>query len=63
VTDRVSLEVGGPAEALEALREHTDYVAEELLAEQVTLDGTSADEAKTITVDGAEIRVRITKTE
>ena len=32
VTDRVALVVTGPEEALAALREHEDYIAEEVLA-------------------------------
>ncbi|MEX2394982.1 MAG: DUF5915 domain-containing protein, partial [Actinomycetota bacterium] len=63
VTDRIALDIAGPADALEALRSHEDYVTEELLAEKVSFSeslGELAD-CRTISVEGAELRVRITK--
>jgi isoleucyl-tRNA synthetase len=60
VTDRVHLTVGGPDDVISALREHERYIAEELLASEVTI-GTAADGAHTVTVEGSELLVSVVK--
>jgi isoleucyl-tRNA synthetase len=61
VTDRIALIVAGPNEALDAIRENTDDVAEELLATSVDVGGLPGDDAKTVTVDGTDITVALRK--
>jgi isoleucyl-tRNA synthetase len=67
VTDRVDLTVAGADEVLAALREHEDYIAEELLANNIVIGPpeTPDGEARTVTIDvlgeGAELRVLLKK--
>ncbi|HVL81390.1 MAG TPA: isoleucine--tRNA ligase [Actinomycetota bacterium] len=59
VTDRVSLALAGPDEVMRAVRAHEAYVAEEVLATELTLDASLADGADTIAVEGHEVRVEL----
>jgi isoleucyl-tRNA synthetase len=61
VSDRIELVVAGPDEALAALREHEDYVAEELLAVKIDVGGQLAGEPKRMSVDGTELSVSLRK--
>jgi isoleucyl-tRNA synthetase len=61
VTDRIALVVAGPDEALAALREHTDEIAEELLATSVDIGGEPGGDAKTVSVDGTGVTVALRK--
>ena len=58
--ERLRHGVGSVAEAVERLREHEDYLCEELLATGVEL-GSAAGETHTVTVDGAEVSVSLRK--
>ncbi len=62
VTDRVGIAVQGPDEVVAALREHSEYVTEELLATSLDV-GAQVDEAvaRTISLDGTEVRVAVAK--
>jgi isoleucyl-tRNA synthetase len=56
VTDRIRLAVDGPEEVLGALREHEDYVTEELLATALEA-GEPGEDARAVSIDGTEVRV------
>ncbi len=59
VSDRISLELGGDDELLEAAREHETYIAGETLATSV---GYGADGAgETATIEGRELRIALAK--
>jgi isoleucyl-tRNA synthetase len=59
VSDRISLELGGDDELLQAAREHESYVAGETLATSV---GYGADGAgETATIEGRELRIAVSK--
>jgi isoleucyl-tRNA synthetase len=71
VTDRISLVVAGPDDALTALREHETDVAEELLATSVDIaggpgvspgaSGQPGESGRVISVDGTDVTVAIAK--
>jgi isoleucyl-tRNA synthetase len=61
VTDRIEIALAATDDALAALREHEDYVAEELLATVVDLGGQVGEDARRISVDGTEISVAVRK--
>jgi isoleucyl-tRNA synthetase len=59
VSDRISLELGGDDELLDAAREHESYIAGETLATSV---GYGADGAgETATIEGRELRIAVSK--
>ena len=60
VTDRVAVQVRGPDEVETALREHTDYLSEELLATELEVGGSDI-EGRTIILEGAEVVVAVRK--
>ncbi|MGE5858446.1 MAG: DUF5915 domain-containing protein [Solirubrobacterales bacterium] len=59
VSDRVSLELGGDDELLEAAREHETYIAGETLATSVGYGAAGAGERTTI--EGSELRIAVSK--
>jgi isoleucyl-tRNA synthetase len=59
VSDRISLELGGDDELLEAAREHEAYIAGETLATSVGYGADGAGEKATI--EGRELRIGVTK--
>lgn len=61
VTDRVAVVVSGPDDALGALRDHHDYVADELLAARLDLGEAAAEPSATVAIDGTELRVAVRK--
>jgi isoleucyl-tRNA synthetase len=60
VTDRISLAISGPEELLAAVREHEEYLAEELLATTVEF-GVASEGSRTVSVDGSEANVSLAK--
>jgi len=61
VTDRVAIVVQGADEVIAALGEHNDYVTEELLATGVDEHELDPEQTRTLSVEGAEIRVGVRK--
>ena len=65
ISDRVRVAVAGDAGALERLAPHRDWLAEELLATEVTLGSEaaldSADRTETMQVDGASLRIAVAR--
>jgi isoleucyl-tRNA synthetase len=59
VSDRISLELGGDDELLEAAREHETYIAGETLATSVDYGADGAGEKATI--EGRELRIAVSK--
>jgi len=59
VEDRIELTLGGDDELLEAVREHQDYVAGEVLATSVSFDGASAGAA--VQIQGRELRIAVAR--
>jgi isoleucyl-tRNA synthetase len=59
VSDRISLELGGDDELLEAAREHESYIAGETLATSVDYGSDGAGERATI--EGRELRIALSK--
>ena len=59
VSDRISLELGGDDELLEAAREHESYIAGETLATSVGYGSDGAGEKATI--EGRELRIALSK--
>ena len=59
VSDRISLELGGDDELLEAAREHETYIAGETLATSVDYGADGAGESATI--EGRELRIAVNK--
>jgi isoleucyl-tRNA synthetase len=59
VSDRISLELGGDDELLEAAREHESYIAGETLATSVGYRADGAGEKATI--EGRELRIAVSK--
>ena len=59
VSDRISLELGGDDELLEAAREHESYIAGETLANSVGYGSDGAGEKATI--EGRELRIALSK--
>jgi isoleucyl-tRNA synthetase len=61
VTDRITVAVGGPSEIFEALREHEGYVTEELLASTFQITEPDPETARTVGVNGTDVRVAIAR--
>ncbi len=61
VSDRVVVSVHGPDEIISALREHADYVTEELLATSLEFREPEPETARTVGLDGTELRVGVRK--
>ena len=65
ISDRIRVAVAGDAGALERLAPHRDWLAEELLATEVTLGSEaaldSADRTETMQVDGASLRIAVAR--
>jgi isoleucyl-tRNA synthetase len=61
VTDRIRLAVVAPDEIIQALREHSDYVAEELLATDLEFPGSPPEGSRTIDVEGSAVSISISK--
>jgi isoleucyl-tRNA synthetase len=59
VSDRISLELGGDDELIEAAREHESYIAGETLATSVGYGSDGAGEKATI--EGRELRIAVSK--
>jgi isoleucyl-tRNA synthetase len=59
VSDRISLELGGDDELIEAAREHQSYIAGETLATSVDYGADGAGEKATI--EGRELRIAVSK--
>ena len=59
VSDRISLELGGDDELLDAAREHETYIAGETLATSVDYGADGAGESATI--EGRELRIAVSK--
>jgi isoleucyl-tRNA synthetase len=59
VADRITLDLGGDPELLDAARAHEAYIAGEVLAVAVTYDGAEA--GATTTIDGRALRVKVTR--
>ncbi len=60
VSDRITLQLGGDSDLLEATRRHQDYVAGETLALEVSYG--AADGVKPVSIDGRELRIVISRT-
>ena len=58
VEDRISLELGGDPELLEAARAHEGYVVGETLATSIAYECTDPD-AYEATIEGRELRIRV----
>ena len=64
VSDRIRLHASGDAEVDEAVREHRDWIASEVLAREVVIGGGPSeryDAAQTLDLDGLAARVALTK--
>lgn len=61
VTDRIELSVRGSDDVLDAVREHKEYVAEELLASVLDVGGAAGEVSRTVSVDGTEVAVHVRK--
>jgi isoleucyl-tRNA synthetase len=61
VTDRVAVVAHGPDDVLQSLREHSDFITDELLASSLDLREPEADQARVLSLDDAEIRVGVRK--
>jgi isoleucyl-tRNA synthetase len=59
VSDRIVMAVEGPDEVLSSLREHADYVKEELLATELGFQAPESDTARVVSLDGTEVRVSV----
>jgi isoleucyl-tRNA synthetase len=62
VEDRIELALSGDEGVLEAVREHSDYVAGETLAVRLNLDGAVAAagwHTETVSIDGLELGIAI----
>jgi isoleucyl-tRNA synthetase len=59
VSDRIELRLGGDQELLAAARVHQDYIAGEVLATSVTLDGA---EGETARIEGRELTIALERT-
>jgi isoleucyl-tRNA synthetase len=62
ITDRIGLDLGGDERLVEAAREHTSYISDEVLATSVTFDGGSGDTSETVQIDGMDLVIGIGKT-
>jgi isoleucyl-tRNA synthetase len=60
VTDRIALVAAGSGDAIDALREHEEYIAEEVLAVDVTIGG-ETEGGHTVSIDGIDVSVKLTK--
>jgi isoleucyl-tRNA synthetase len=64
VSDRIRLQASGDAVVEEAVREHREWIASEVLARDVTIGaepGERYDAAQTLDLDGLAARVALTK--
>jgi len=61
VSDRITLELAGDAELLEAAREHEEYLSEETLALSVSYSANGTGESATI--DGRELLIAVTRSD
>jgi isoleucyl-tRNA synthetase len=59
VEDRIVLALGGDEELLEAIREHEDYVAGEVLAISISFDGATA--GQLVEIKGRELRIAVAR--
>jgi isoleucyl-tRNA synthetase len=61
ITDRISLELSGDNELLAAARTHTAYIADEVLATAVELDGGQGPGGEAVTIDGRDLVIQVTR--
>jgi isoleucyl-tRNA synthetase len=61
ITDRIELALSGDPELLEAARTHTAYIADEVLATGVELDGDQGPGGEAVTIDGQNLRIQVTR--
>jgi hypothetical protein len=64
VSDRVRLELDGGPEVEEVVQEYESYIAGEVLANEVTMAGGSAETAdavQTIVLDAGSVRIALTR--
>jgi isoleucyl-tRNA synthetase len=61
VTDRIAIVVQGPDDVIASLKNHTDYVTEELLATGIGHEDPGAEGTHTIAIDGTEVTVAVRK--
>jgi isoleucyl-tRNA synthetase len=65
ISDRVRVAIGGDAVVLDRLRPHRDWLAEELLATELTLEGDaaldSADATETMALGGGSLRLAVAR--
>ena len=59
VTDRIVLAVQGTDEAMTALQNHSGYITEELLCSVLDVREPEAEAARTLNLDGTELRVEV----
>ena len=59
VSDRISLELSGDDELLDAAREHESYIAGETLATSVAYDGRAPE--RKATIEGRELLIAVSK--
>ena len=64
ITDRIELSLSGDAELIEAAGTHRAYLADEVLATAINLDGGSEGsgvEGEVVTVDGRDLRIAVSR--
>jgi isoleucyl-tRNA synthetase len=64
ITDRIELSLSGDAELIEAAGAHRAYLADEVLATAINLDGGSEGsgvEGEVVTVDGRDLRIAVSR--
>jgi isoleucyl-tRNA synthetase len=57
VEDRITLDLGGDADLLHAIRAHQDYIAGEVLAREISFNG--AESGVDVDVKGRKLRVQL----
>ena len=66
VSDRITLVVGGGSDVVEAVKAHHDWIADEVLANELVVDagdGKGYPDMKQVDLDGIDARVSITRTQ
>jgi isoleucyl-tRNA synthetase len=58
ITDRISLDLAGDSDLIEAAQAHQDYLANEVLATSVSYDGSNGTAA---TIDGRELKIGVSR--
>ena len=61
ITDRIELALSGDEGLLDAARTHTAYIADEVLATAVELDGERGPGGEEVTIEGRELTIQVSR--